>query len=176
MLRQLALAATLACAVLVPLLVPRPVLAAGVATLGDKAVLVPYGDWIVGLGDTLGGVLVPVLAAALLWSLRTYMPVLGLFASQALVERLVRNAADYGLNAVAGAVKGRVLDVPTGSQVIAKAAQRAVDQAPAWLLETAGGPAGIAEKVFRSLPLAENATAAAVLAPALRAIRAGRAV
>lgn len=167
MLRQLALAATLACA----LLVPASALAAGVA---DTTVLVPYGDWIVALGDTLGGVLVPMLAAALLWTLRTYAPVLGLFASQALVERLVRNAADYGLNAVAGAVKGRVLDVPTGSAVIAKAAQRAVDQAPAWLLKAAGGPAGIAEKVFRSLPLAENATAAAVLAPALRAIRAGR--
>lgn len=160
-------AAALPCAALA-LLVP----AAGSAlAAGDPAVSVPWGDWVVAAGDGASAILVPALVAGILWAARAYLPILGTFLSQSLVERLVRNAADYALNAVAGAVKGRALDVPTGSAVIAKAAQRAIDQAPGWLLKEAGGPAGVAEKVFRTLHLDGNATAASVLAPAIRAIR-----
>ncbi|HJE22831.1 MAG TPA: hypothetical protein K8W01_04160 [Methylorubrum populi] len=51
--------------------------------------------------------------------------------------------------------------------------QRALDQAPAWLIRAAGGGEGLAEKVFRYLPLEEAATARNTLAPALDKI-AGR--
>lgn len=167
MLRKLALAATFACAALLV----TPAFATDITAAGDKAVVLPWGDWIVAVGNEASAILVPVLVAAILWALRTYVPVLGAFVSQSLVERLVQNVAAYAQNAVAGAVKGRALDVPTGSAVIAQAAQRAVDQAPGWLLKEAGGPAGIAEKVFRTLHLADEATAANVLAPALKAVR-----
>jgi hypothetical protein len=172
--RTLLRAATPACAAF--LVMPALGRAADVAAVGDKAVIVPYGDWIVAGGQVAAAVLVPLLVAAILWAVRTTVPVLGAFVSQALVERLVENVTAYAQNAVAGAVKGKVLDIPTGSAVIAQAAQRAVDQAPGWLLKEAGGPAGIAEKVFRTLHLADDATAGTVLAPALQAVRAARTV
>ena len=56
------------------------------------------------------------------------------------------------------------------SAVIAKAVQRALDAAPSKVIAAAGGPQGIAERVFRTLHLEEGATAANVLAPALAAI------
>lgn len=51
--------------------------------------------------------------------------------------------------------------------MIARAVQRALDQAPAWLIRAAGGGEGVAEKVFRSLPLEAAATAGNTLQPAL---------
>lgn len=68
-------------------------------------------------------------------------------------------------------MKGKTLTVPLASAVVAKAVQRAVDQAPAWLLKQAGGLEGLAAKVFRSLPIEESATAANTLRPAVEAAR-----
>lgn len=148
--------------------------AEAVLTAPATAVILPYGDWIVGAGQTVTAVLLPILIGGIMWALRTYVPVLGLFVSQSLVERLVRNVTDYALNAIAGAMKGKELDVPTGSAVITKATQHAVDQAPGWLLKMAGGPTGVAEKVFRALHLDDKATAANTLAPALVAVPAAK--
>ena len=86
--------------------------------------------------------------------------------------RTRRNVGDYALNTVSGAVKGRTLSVPLGSAVIAAAVQRAADQAPAWLLREAGGLDGLAEKVFRSLPLEAAADAGNTLKPGIAAARA----
>lgn len=52
----------------------------------------------------------------------------------------------------------------------ARAVQRALDQAPGWLIRAAGGGEGLAEKVFRSLSLEEAATARNTLEPALRRV------
>ena len=49
------------------------------------------------------------------------------------------------------------------------AVQRALDQAPAWLIDAAGGPTGLAEKIFRGLTLEEAANAGNTLAPGLDA-------
>ena len=54
--------------------------------------------------------------------------------------------------------------------MIARAVQRALDQAPAWLIRAAGGGEGVAEKVFRSLPLEAAATAGNTLEPALERV------
>lgn len=54
--------------------------------------------------------------------------------------------------------------------MIAQGVQRALDQAPAWLIEAAGGPTGIAEKIFRSLPLEATANAGNTLVPSLDAV------
>ena len=86
------------------------------------------------------------------------------------MQRMVQNAIDYATNAVDGAVKGQQLTIPVGSAVIAQATQRVLDQAPSWLLKAAGGPKGVAEKVFRVLHLEPGSTAATVLAPVLAAL------
>ncbi len=48
--------------------------------------------------------------------------------------------------------------------------QRALDEAPGWLIRAAGGGEGVAAKVFRALPLEEGATAANTLRPALERV------
>jgi hypothetical protein len=54
------------------------------------------------------------------------------------VELLLQNAIGYGLNAVQGAVKDKTLTVEVGNEVLAKALQYAVDNAPGWLQSWAG--------------------------------------
>lgn len=134
----------------------------------DAAALVlPWGDAVVALVQGLSALLMPLLVAAFAAGLARFGGPLRLLVTDALVERLVRNATDYALNAVAGAVRGRRLTVSVGSAVIARAVQRALDQAPGWLIRAAGGGEGVAEKVFRSLPLEAAATTGNTLEPAL---------
>ena len=134
----------------------------------DAAALVlPWGDAVLALAQGLATLLMPVVVAGFAAALARFGGPLRLLVTDALVERLVRNATDYALNAVAGAVRGRRLTVSVGSAVIAQAVQRALDQAPAWLIRAAGGGEGVAAKVFRSLPLGAAATAGNPLEPAL---------
>jgi hypothetical protein len=78
------------------------------------------------------------------------------------VELLINNAIGYGLNAVSGAVKGKTLQIDVGNEVLAKALQYAVDNAPAWLQSWAGGPEGLAKKIWGRLNLGEGASDAAL--------------
>lgn len=137
-------------------------------------VVVAWGDALVAGAQTLTSVLTPVLVAGAMASVARMAGPLRFLVTNTLVERLVRNATDYALNAVAGSVRGKTLTVTVGSAVLAKAVQRALDQAPAWLAEAAGGPSGLAEKIFRSLPLEEEASVANVLRPGLNAALAPR--
>ena len=88
-------------------LVACPARAAEVRAVGDTAVVVPWGAWVVAGGGLASSILVPVLALAATWAIHAYVPLVGSFVSQALVERLIQNAAGYAQNAVAGAAKGR---------------------------------------------------------------------
>ncbi len=161
---------------------PAPLRAASAALLtltalparagdGPGNVLLPWGDALALLVQGIGGVLLPLAITAATAALARLTGPLRLLVTAALVERLVRNVGDYAVNAVAGAVRGRTLSIPLGSAVIARAVQRALDQAPGWLVKAAGGVDGLGEKVFRSLPLEEAATADNTLAPALAAAR-----
>ena len=132
-------------------------------------VVLRWGDALVAAAQGVTSVLMPLAIAAATAAAARIAGPLRFLVTNTLVERLVRNATDYALNAVAGAVRGRSLTIPLGSAVIARAVQRALDQGPAWLIEAAGGPAGLAEKVFRSLPLEEAAHAGNTLKPGLRA-------
>ena len=133
------------------------------------AVVLPWGDWIVGFVTTAQAVLTPLLVALATGLIARFAPLLGYVLSKSVVEGMVRRVTDYALNAVAGAAKGQVLTVPVGSAVIAAAVQRASDQVPGFVVKAAGGLPGIAEKVFRRLALEDCATAANTLAPALAA-------
>lgn len=155
------LVAALACACLLP----SPVLAGMDAT----AVVLPWGDWIVGFAQTATAILLPMLVAGIMGLVARFAPLLSYVVSKSVIEGMVRRITDYALNAVAGAAKGQVLTVPVGSAVIAAAVQRAADQVPGFVVRAAGGLPGIAEKVFRRLALEDRATAANTLAPALSA-------
>lgn len=166
MLRTLAAAGALALALLILFgIVAGPAFAAEAGT----SVAIPYGDWIVGLAGLAAQVLTPALIAAATGLVAVLPWPLRLFLTANLVERLARNAVDYALNEVEGAAKGRTLSVDLGRAVLARAVGRAVAQAPGWLLEAAGGPSGIAEKVFRLLNLDPAASAANTLDPVVAA-------
>lgn len=181
MLRKLALAgaavfgclSALPVAILGLIVLSAAVSAADVTAVGDKAVIVPYGDWAVAVAQLVlylaGAILVPMAAA---W-LKSVVPFGTLFIRDEMVKRLVQNATDFALNAVEGAAKGQQLSVNVGSAVIAQGLQRALNQAGPKLLDAAGGPAGIAEKIFRSLNLEPDANLINTLKPALAQVPGG---
>ena len=155
-------------------LVAGPVLAAEVVTApaAPTAVVLPWGDWIVAIGQAATAVLLPVLVGLISKAVYQVAPWAMLFLTQKRIEQMAQAVTDYALNAVGGIAKGQQLSVPVGSAVIAKAVQRAVDVVPAKVIAAAGGQNGIAEIVFRKLDLVPEATAANTLAPAQAAIQA----
>lgn len=78
------------------------------------------------------------------------------------VELLLQNAINYGVNAVDGAVKGKTLQVNVGNEVLAKALQYAVDNSSTWLQSWAGGPEGLAKKIWGRLNLDDKASDAVI--------------
>ena len=134
------------------------------------AVILPWGDWVVAIGQTLTSILLPILVGLAGRAIYQVAPWARLVLTQTRLEQMTKAVTDYALNATEGVVKGQALTIPVGSAVIAKAVQRALDAAPKAVLTAAGGPNGVAELVFRTLHLEEGATAASVLAPAQAAI------
>lgn len=164
MTRALLLAAlALACVV-------SPSLAAEVATVGDKAVIVPWGDWLVALAVSLREpiltILIPIIAVYAIQAIRKVYPWAALFLPQRRVEMMLEAAVGYGLNAVKGAAKGKTLSANVAVPVIAKGTQYVIDTAPAAVITAAGGPDGIAARMFRKLDLDDGASEANVLVPA----------
>ena len=137
----------------------------------SESVVLHWGDALGAGAQALSAALLPVAITTATALVARFAGPLRFLVTNSLVERLVRNATDFAINAVAGAVRGRTLTVPLGSAVIAKAVQRALEQGPSWLVRAAGGRDGIAEKVFRALPLEDAATVANTLKPVLNGPR-----
>ena len=134
------------------------------------AVILPWGDWVVAIGQTLTAILMPILVGLAGKAIYQVAPWASMFLTQARLEQMTKAVTDYALNATEGVIKGQALTIPMGSAVIAKAVQRAVDAAPKAVVSAAGGPNGVAVLVFRTLHLEDGATAANTLAPAQAAI------
>lgn len=103
-----------------------------IAHATDGAVTVPIGDWIAQAVSVVSSVCVAVLTAIVArWApawVRTY-----------LTEQLLSRAIDYGLGVVAGAAKGKVLEIPIANAVLREAATYAVEHAPTtakWIGDT----------------------------------------
>jgi hypothetical protein len=156
MTRMLLLAAlALACVV-------SSALAAEVATVGDKALIVPWGDWLVALAVSLREpiltILIPIIAGYVIQAIRKVYPWATLFLSQRRVEMMLEAAVGFGLNAVQGAAKGKTLSANVAVPVIAKGTQYVIDTAPPAVIKAAGGADGIAARMFRKLDLDDNAS------------------
>lgn len=154
-----------------------PAFAAEVATLGDKAVILPWGDWLVALAVSLREpiltILIPIIAGYAIQAIRKVYPWAALFLSQRRVEMMLEAAVGYGLNAVNGAAKGKTLSVNVAVPVIAKGTQYVIDTAPPAVIKAAGGADGIAARIFRKLDLDDGASEQSVLVPAQEQIGAG---
>lgn len=171
MTRMLPLAAlALACVV-------SPALSAEVATISDKPVLIPWGDWLVALAVSLREpiltVLIPIIAGYAIHAIRKVYPWAALFLSQRRVEMMLEAAVGYGLNAVNGAAKGKTLSVNVAVPVIAQGTQYVIDTAPPEVIKAAGGADGIAARILRKLDLDDGASEQSVLIPAQEQIGAG---
>ncbi|OHV17191.1 hypothetical protein BK022_07165 [Methylorubrum extorquens] len=154
-------------------------IAAELGTIGDKAVILPWGDWLVALAVSLREpiltILLPIIAAYIIQAIRKVYPWAALFLSQRRVEMMLEAAVDFGLNAVNGAAKGKTLSVNVAVPVIAKGTQYVINTAPPAVIKAAGGADGIAARIFRKLDLDDHASEAAVLVPAQEQVADGTA-
>ncbi|MCJ2011216.1 hypothetical protein [Methylobacterium sp. J-076] len=147
---------------------PSAALAAGTAeTIG-----IPWGEWLTTALSGASAVLVPLAAAAVTAGVARVAPWAGAVLTRERIEAAIRAGADYGQNAVAGAVRGRTVGVAVGPAVVAAGTRHVLANAPAAVVRRAGGPEGVATRIFRALPLDAEGSAETVLAPALRLLRA----
>jgi hypothetical protein len=158
----------LACAALPFAALLSPARAAAAAAAAG----VPWGDWLAGLLQPVSACLVPLAAAAVTAGIARVAPWAASVLTRDRVEAAIRAGAEFGLNAVAGAAKGRAVSVDLGPAVVAAGAWHVLTTAPAHVVRTAGGAEGVATRIFRALPLDPQASAANVLAPALAQLRA----
>lgn len=78
------------------------------------------------------------------------------------VELLLTNAENWGINAVKDATKDKSMTVDVGNAVLAQALSYALNNGSSWLLNWAGGPDGLAQKLWARLNLDPKATSDAV--------------
>ena len=162
----------LAC-LLVVILAPDLARAAEAVPALAPTLSLPWGQWLIDVLNVASASCVPILVGYLGYLARQYVPALGQVLTNALIDRAVRLAADFALQAIEGAAKGRTVEVKVAPAVIALGAQRAVDSTLPWIIAKAGGPQGIAERVFRHLDIEAGADASNTLAPALDALASG---
>ncbi len=119
----------------------------------NTTVVLPVGTWIDQALSAIQSSLALIIAALVAWAFRSLPQSVVSILRTLQIEQVLTRAADYGINATRGAVKGKTLDVNVGNEAIAKAVQYAVDNAPRWLIDWAGGPAAIRDKLIARIPL-----------------------
>lgn len=129
------------------------VLLAPHALAADSTVTVPLGAWAEAVlafaGDHLAALVLAVVAALCRKLPAEAVNVLRMMR----VEQLLDRAIGAGINEVRGAVLGKTLTIEVGSEVVARAAQYAVDHGPPNLVAWMGGPEAIAAKIRARLDL-----------------------
>lgn len=133
-----------------------PIAAYADTTTTTTTVSLPFGDWLGALVAPLENLLTLVIGALVAWIMTKIPASIKAFITAqniAQAEQLLENAIGYGINTVAGAEKGKTLEINVGNAVAAQAAQYAVDHGPAWLISWMGGPDQILEKIIARLPL-----------------------
>ncbi|GJD66980.1 hypothetical protein [Methylobacterium frigidaeris] len=153
-------ALTLAC-------VCPPAFAAEVATVGDTAVILPWGQWVTAIAQTATEVLIPIIIAAVGVAARHLPWYVQMWFTTQRIDRMVRLAADYALNAVAGATAGKAASIDVGHPLLKAGLERALGSSPQWLIDAAGGTKGITERLFRAFHFDETVTDANTLTPFL---------
>ncbi|CAO4151844.1 hypothetical protein DHODJN_17575 [Methylorubrum extorquens] len=157
--------------------VTSPALAIEVAGVGDKAVILPRGDWLVALAvslrDPIVMIFLPIIATSIARAIRKVYPWAALSLSQRRVEMRLERAVSYRRKAVNGAARGKTLSVNVAVPVIAEGTRYVIDTAPPAVIKAAGGADGIAALIFRRLDLDDHASEATELVPAQEQVGAG---
>lgn len=122
----------------------------------NTTVVIPVGTWIDQLLAAIQSSLAVIIAAVVAWAFRNLPQSVVSILRTLQIEQVLTRAADYGINATRGAVKGKSLNVDVGNEAVAKAVQYAIDNAPRWLIDWAGGPDAIRDKIIARIPLGED--------------------
>ena len=104
------------------MLIAAPALAADVS--------VPWGDWLAGALVSVRDAVIALVVALIGVLAKQLSPAVRDVLFAAKVEQLLARAADYGIVAVAGAVKRKTMDVKIANEVIAEAINYAIATAP----------------------------------------------
>jgi hypothetical protein len=97
----------------------------------DGSVTLPWGDWLAGALSYVSEAVIAAVAALIGILARNLAPGIRDYILSQRVEQLLARAADYGIAAAAGAVKGKTLDIAVTNEVLEKAAEYAIANAPA---------------------------------------------
>lgn len=73
------------------------------------------------------------------------------------VEQVLRPAITSAINKTAGAAQGKALSFNVANDVIGKAVQYVLDNAPGWLITWVGGEAGIRDKIIARIEVEPGA-------------------
>lgn len=123
------------------------------ASQNVSSIAIPIGQWI---GDFATFAL-PIIAAAVAWALRKLPANLQAILKTMQAEQLIGMAINYGLNAVAGAEKGKVLNVNTGNSVANEALSYVLAHGAGSLIDWLGGEAAVQQKIIARLSLGSDA-------------------
>lgn len=122
----------------------------------NTTVVLPVGTWIDQVLAAVQSSLALIITGLVAWAFRNLPKSVVSILRTLQIEQVLTRAADYGINATRGAVKGKTLDVNVGNEAVAKAVQYAIDNAPRWLIDWAGGPDAIRDKIIARIPLGED--------------------
>lgn len=114
-------------------------------------VTVPLGDWLTGLSGLVTTLAGPLFLAFVAIIGKDLPPAAVNWLKTQQVEQLLEKAIQFGLNKAIQAAPDKVT-VPTHSEIIAGAAQYAVDHAPG-IVAWAGGAKAIEDKILARLTL-----------------------
>lgn len=123
---------------------------------GDTTVVVPVGDWVDKVLAWVQTALAAIVAAVVAWAFRNLPQSVTSILRTLQIEQVLTRAADYGINLTRGAVKGKALEVDVHNEAVAKALQYALDNAPRWLINWAGGPEALRDKLMARIPASET--------------------
>lgn len=105
-----------------------------------------------------------LILAGVTWALRLLpAQIYGILVSLR-ADQLLGKAIDYAINMVKGASKDKELSIDVHNEVLAKALQYVLDNAPGWLQSWMGGPEQIANKIIARLNIATDAPPPDVIA------------
>ncbi|MCX5478437.1 hypothetical protein OSH08_05445 [Kaistia geumhonensis] len=119
----------------------------------STVVTVPIGDWIAAGAAALAA----SAGSVVLWGLRQLPGALLQRLRTLQAEQILTMAMAYGLNAVAGAARGKVLSADVGNAVAAEALGYVVEHGPNRLIKWLGGEQAIREKIIARLDLGADA-------------------
>lgn len=126
---------------------------------------IPYGGYVTTILAGLRDVVITLAVAGAAFASRNAPSWLGAIIKTVLTEQMLTKAVDFAFNTVAGAVKGKTVDVHTGNQLVATGLSFLTAHAPGWFFSWLGGVDGFRDRLIARIPVGEGSLASATTTP-----------